>query len=64
MSQSFGTQFALSFDGFCGSKDDPSNMGLLYTENRVIYTGYLVPDCGDNVAKRLTVKGRVQMTFR
>ena len=64
MSQSLATQFAVSFDGFCGSKDDPSNMGLLYTENSVIYTGYLVPDCGDNVAKRLTVKGRVQMTFR
>ena len=64
MSQSLATQFAVSFDGFCGSKDDPLNMGLLFTESRVIYTGYLVPDCGDNVAKRLTVKGRIQMSSR
>ena len=64
MSQSLGTQFAVSFDGFCGSKDDPLNMGLLYTENRVSYTGYLVPDCGDNVAKRSIVHGKGEMTFR
>ena len=49
MSQSLATQFAVSFDGFCGSKDDPLKMRFSSTENSDSHPGYLVPDYCYNV---------------
>ena len=51
MSQSLETRFVVSFDGFCGSEDDPLKMRFSSTENRDSHPGYLVPDCFNNVVK-------------